>query len=261
MKHTLTLSILTLGLSVSAFASNAACGASGASLLSYINAGPCDFTGNGQSYTLSDYTFLAVGLLANTANASDINVTTSIGANGPNVTFTPDSNLEAGGLLSTLTYLFGFDLVSNVPSIGFAQVNLSEHSALVGGVSVGLVGEQDCYGGLLPVNVASLGNGGLACTTGGLSVGTNINLTPGVNAQANPAIVFTGFSNSVDVLKEVSLTAAIGGSASVSSIGQSFTTELASVATPEPASLFLGGCGLIALAIFRPRKMKKVESK
>jgi hypothetical protein len=254
VKYCLSVCLLTVGLSVSAYGS--AC-TSGGTLASLITEGSCTFAGSGQSYTLNNLTFVAVGLLANTATASDITVTETIGANGPSVNFTPDGNLQAAGVLSTLTYLFGFDLVSNVSNIGVGAVNLSEQSALTGLTSLGLVAEQDCYGGLLPVGLLSLGDGGLACTNGGLSVGASLALTPLTNTNANVTIPFTGFSNSVDVLKEINLTAALFGSASVTGIGQSFATQTNTAATPEPASLFLGGCGLIALALFRPRKSNR----
>jgi hypothetical protein len=248
MKRYLGLLFLTLVISAPAF--GAAC-FPGGTLASYISQGSCTFTGSGQTYTLDNYTFVAVGLLANTATASDITVTASVGANGPAVTFTPDGNLDASGLLSSLTYLFGFDITVTSPSLAFASVQLSEQSTLTGLGSLGTVAEQDCYGGVLPVGILSLGSGGFACLGGGISVGTSIGLTPGGNANANANVIFTGFSSSVDVLKEIDLTAALGGSASVTGIGQSFTTE----ATPEPTTFLLGGCGLVALAmILRHRR-------
>jgi PEP-CTERM motif len=250
MKYGLSVCLLALG-SASAYAS--AC-TSGATLASLITTGSCTFSGSGQTYTLNNLTFVALGVLAQTSTASDITVTESIGPTGPSINFTPDTKLDAlSGLASSLTYLFGFDLVSNQTNIGFSAVNLSEQSNLSGLVSVGAVAEQDCYGGLLPVGLLSLGDGGLVCLGGGLSVGASLALTPAVGANASVPIQFTGFSNSVDVLKEIDLTSALGGSASVTGIGQSFTTINQS-AVPEPTTMFLGGCGLIGLAFFRRRR-------
>lgn len=257
MKRHFCLSMLMLGVSAAAWGS--ACTA-GASLSSYISAGSCTFSGSGQTYTLGSYTFLALGILANTATPADIDVTATVGPNGPTVTFTPDSALQvSSGLASSATYLFGFDITSNASNIGFTSVNLGEHSALSGLGSLGLVAEEDCFGGALPlpqnVNILSLGSGGLACLGGGPSVGASLALTPLVNANANASIVFSGVSSSVDVLKEISLTGVLGGSASVTGISQSFATQ--TTATPEPGAFFLGGCGLMVLALIRPRRKLK----
>lgn len=254
MKRYSCLSILMLGISAAAWGSPCT---AGTSLSSYISAGSCTFSGSGQTYTLGSFTFLALGVLTDTATPADIDVTATVGANGPTVTFTPDSTLQVNsGLAATATYLFGFDITSNASNIGFSSVTLGEHSALSGLGSLGVVAEEDCYGGALPlpqnVNILSLGSGGLACLGGGPSVGTSLALTPLVNANANASIQFSGFSNSVDVLKEVSLTGVLGGSASVSGISQSFTTQTAT--TPEPGAFFLGGCGLVLLALVRPRR-------
>lgn len=259
MKRNLHLMILTLGISASVFGSSCFTSAPLSSYL--VPSGSCTFAGSGQSYTLDNFTFLAVGLLANTASASDITVTATIGANGPTVTFTPDSALQANsGLASTVTYLFGFDITSTTNNIGFSSVNLNEHSSLSGLGSLGLVAEEDCYGGALPlpgaVNLLSLGSGGLACLGGGPSVGASLALTPLANANGNASIQFSGFSQSVDVLKEVSLTGVLGGSATVSGVSQSFTTL---EAVPEPATFFLGGCGLVLLALLRPRRKLKEQ--
>jgi hypothetical protein len=139
---------------------------------------------------------------------------------------------------------------------------LSEQSSLSGLVgTTGTIAEEDCFGGLLPVpssiNVASLGNGGLACLGGGVSAGASIALSPGIGVNANIGIPLNGpFTNSVDVLKEINLTA-VGAllttaTASVSGIEQSFTTQGA--ATPEPGTLLLGGFGLIGFALVLRRR-------
>jgi hypothetical protein len=85
-----------------------------------------------------------------------------------------------------------------------------------------------------------------------------VGLTPGVNTNANVPIPLTGSPTSaVDVLKEVTLTTAIGATASVSSVTQDFGI----VATPEPGTYFLGGCGLVLIALFRPKKYKSGSEK
>ena len=258
MKFCLPVCLLTLGLAGSAFGS--AC-SSLTTLQDYITAGSCTIAGLGQNYTLNNLTFVAVGVLANTATPGNIDVTTSISSTGPSVDFTPDSTMKIGGLLlETTAYVFGFDIESNISNIGFQSVNLSEQSALTGLASLGAVAEEDCYGGALPVvnvNLLSLGEGGIACTSGGLAVGASIALTPLTNTNANANLVFNGFTSTVDVLKEIDLTAAALGTAQVTGIGQTFTTETNGSAVPEPTTMFLGGCGLIALALLRPRRSKQ----
>jgi hypothetical protein len=173
----------------------------------------------------------------------------SVGAGGPVVTITPDGNTAINpGLAATETIMLGFDITTNDAGIGFSGVDLSTVSSLSGLVTSATVAEEDCFGGLLPgpSNLLSLGNGGLACTPGGLSVGASVALTPGVNVDASVPIPLIGAPvQSVDVLKEINLVAALGGSVSISSIGQSFATESNGAAAPEPGSFLLGGFGLL----------------
>jgi hypothetical protein len=250
----IALCILTLGISTSAF--GAAC-TQGATLTSYISTGACSFTGNGQTYTLGDYTFLAINVLAHGATTDDFSLSESVGANGPSVTITPDGNIAAG-ILSTETILLGFDITSPDANIGFSGVDLNVNSTLTGVVSTGIVAEEDCFGGALPAPNAllSLGSGGLACLGGGLSVGASaaLNLGVGVNASV-PIPLFGAPTSSVDVLKEINLTTVLG-SATINTIGQSFTTASTGTATPEPGSFFLGGCGLLGFALVLRRKVK-----
>jgi hypothetical protein len=254
--------ILALGIASSAFGS--AC-VQGGTFSSYEAAGSCTFTANGTTYTLQDFTFLSVAVLTPGVGAGDFTLSESAGVNGPVVTITPDANTDINTIVAaTETFLFGFDITSNDPTIGFSNVNLSEQSSLSSPVPIagatGIVAEEDCYGGLLPAPNAllSLGSGGLACLGGGLSVGSSIALTPGGNTNTTVGIglpLGAPFTNSVDVLKELNLTAVgalvTDGTASVSSIGQAFTTG---AATPEPGSFFLGGCGLIGVALALRRR-------
>jgi hypothetical protein len=247
MKFCLNLCLLTLGFSESAFGS--AC-FTGATLQDYLSSGGCTIAAGGHTYTVDQFTFLAVGVLATPSTPNEIKVTTSVGPNGPMVNF--DVSALAAGLVSAETYLFGFDIVADSPAIQFTGVNLSEKSALTG-LSAGIAAEEDCSGGALPlpskINVLSLGSGGLACLGGGVSVGASIglgSLVPG-SADANVNIPINRFSSSVDVLKELQLVA-VAGSAQINNVGQAFTV------TPEPASFFFAGCGLLALGMLRKRK-------
>jgi len=260
MKRNLTLSVLWLGISAFAAASPSYCSAA---LSTYLSGGSCTFGG----FTISDFTFVGVDVLGNPLSAGDINVSTTIGPNGPTVTFTPDSAFSVS-LLGTETYLFGFDLTSNTANIDFSNVNLDAQGSLSGrgilnATTTATVAEQDCYGGVIvgKENILSLGNGGLACLGGGLSTGVGVALGLGADVDASAGLQFSGTSASVDVLKEVALTTVLGGTASISEVDQAFTTtggvQQGSTA-PEPASFFLGGCGLILIAVGRLHwKVKK----
>lgn len=241
---TLALSILTLGIASSAF--GGAC--TSTTLANYIAQGSCT-VGN---YTFNNFNYLAVNVLSPGVSAADINVNATVNASGPDVMFTPDSLLQASGLVSVAEYIFGFEVTSNVPSIGFQSVNLGETGAVTG-LSTAAVAEVDCYGGLLQLPNPITGIVGLGCLNSGIAAGANANLPLGVSGTVNANIVFNGFSTTVDVLKDVTL-AGILGSASVSGIDQQFTTE-AGASTPEPASFLMGGCGLIALAMIGRRRI------
>lgn len=262
-----------LGLASSAF--GAAC-VSGQSLQTFINNTSCTFGASNQ-YTLQDLTFvnpvlqtgsplLSIGVnLLNQVNlgvaASDFTLTLGGTAGNPTVTLNPDSNVGVNSILGTELILFGFDITSNTPSIGFNNVNLTS-AALTGLAAVGSIDEEDCYGGLLPVpsglNLASLGNGGLACLDGTLAVGSSDGVKVadiGAGANVNIALPLgSPVTTSVDVLKEIQLTDLLGG-ASVASVTQGFSTANAPV--PEPASIFFTGCGLLSLGIFTRRRAKR----
>lgn len=265
MKH-FGLCILTLGFAAFTYGSPSSCSAF-TNFQQYINANSCTFTSGGQSYTLQDFTFANVSLLTPAISAADFGVSESAGANGPTVTLTPDALTDLStNVLSTETILIGFDIVSNSASINFSAVNLGQTSSLSGPIgTTGTIAEQDCFGGLLPVNLVSLGNGGLACTSGGLSIGASLALAQGIGLTTSVPIQFSGTPTSaVDVLKEINLTASglltQTATASVSSITQGFSAVGPSANAPEPGSLFLGGVGLLGVALGLRRKERVVET-
>jgi hypothetical protein len=243
----LALCILTLGIASSAFGSACVSG----TLASYINQVSCTVG----SYTFNNFLFASVDVLAPGVGAGDIMVDATVGPNGPNVTFTPDSALQAAGLVSAADYILGFEVTSNDPTIGFQAVNLGATGSVTG-LSTAAVAEADCYGGLFQIPNPITGIVGLACLNSGVAAGATATLPSGNSVTASVPIEFTGFSTTVDVLKDVTL-AAVLGSASVDSITQSFTTENSGSAVPEPTSFFLGGCGLIAIAFVGRRRIKK----
>jgi hypothetical protein len=247
MRKQFGLCILTLGIASSAFGGACTQG----SLATYISEGSCTVG----SYTFNNFLYLAVNVLSPNASAADITVNATVGANGPNVTFTPDSLLQAAGVASVADYILGFEVTSNAPTIGFQSVNLSA-TGDVTGLSTAAIAEVDCYGGLLQLPNAITGIVGLGCLNSGVAVGGNVSLPTGLGVDANANIEFAGFSTTVDVLKDITL-AGVLGSASISGIGQSFTTETGGSALPEPSSFFLGGCGLIGLALVGRRRIKR----
>jgi hypothetical protein len=204
------------------------------------------------NYVFNNFTYIAVNILSQNVSAADIGVNATVNATGPDVVFTPDSALQAGGLVSAAEYIFGFE-VTSTNSIPFQSVMLSDFGTVTG-LSTATVAEVDCNGGLLQLPNQINHLVGVACLGGGPSAGANAALPLGTNVSANANIILDDESFSIDVLKDVTLTAALG-TASVTSIGQQFTPGTAT--TPEPTSFLLGGCGLIGLALVRRRKAKK----
>jgi hypothetical protein len=239
------LCFLTLGIASSAFGS--AC--TSASLETYITEGSCTVG----AYTFNHFDYFAVSVFAGNPDANNITVNATVDANGnPDVTFAPGAGFTASGI-AVANYLFGFE-VSDISGIDFQSVNLGATASLTG-LSVAAVSEVDCNGGLLQLPNTVTGLGGVACLTGGISAGntTNLSILGGLSANAN--IVLTPTDTSVDVLKDVTLTSVLLGSATIGSISQDFTTNASSTA-PEPGSLFMGGCGLLGFAFVLRRKAK-----
>jgi hypothetical protein len=243
MKNTFALSVLALG--ISSFAFGGAC--SQASLATYIQEGSCTVG----AYTFNNFAYFPVTVFAGNPGAGQIMVNATVSNGNPDVTFTPGAGFSAGGLISAANYLFGFE-VSDSSGIDFQSVNLGA-TAAVTLLGTAVVTEVDCNGGLLQLPNQVTGTAGVACLTGGISTGTTATLSLGsVSALAN--IQLAGTDESVDVLKNVTL-AAVLGSSTVTSIDQQFTTT-GGTSTPEPASFFLGGCGLVGLALVGRRKAK-----
>jgi hypothetical protein len=242
----LALCFLTLGIASSAYGSACVSG----TLSSYITQGSCTVG----SYTFNNFLFLAVNVLSPGVDAKDITVNATFNATGPNVTFTPDALLQATGVVSVADYILGFEVTSTNPSIGFSGVNLSETGSVTG-LSTAAIAELDCYGGLLQLPNPITGIVGLGCLSGGVAVGGNVSLPLGTTGTVNANIEFQKFTTTVDVLKDITLAGVLGG-ASVTGIGQQFSTGAAGTTVPEPTSLFLGGCGLIGLALVGRRKLK-----
>lgn len=240
------LCFLTLGIASSTYGSTCVSG----TLSSYISQGSCTVG----TYTFNNFLYLAVNVLSPGVDAKDITVNATVGPNGPNVTFTPDAALQATGIVSAAEYVLGFEVTSTNPTIGFSGVNLSETGSVTG-LSTAAVAELDCYGGLLQLPNPITGIVGLGCLNSGIATGANVALPLGVTGTVNADIEFQKFSTTVDVLKDVTLAGILGG-ASVTGIGQQFSTGVAGTAVPEPTSLFLGGCGLIGLALVRRRRLK-----
>jgi hypothetical protein len=243
----LALCILTLGVASSAF--GAACVS--AALSTYDVGG---FSCNVGSFTFNNFSYIALNVLSTNVPASQIIVNPTAGVNGPNVTFTPSTPFTASGVASVADYIFGFTVTSTNPLIGFKSVDLNTTGDTTG-LGVAAVVEADCYGGLLQLPNIVTGIVGLGCLSGGVAVGATATLPGGgVPLGVNANIVFDGETTTVDVLKDVTLAGALLGTATVTGVGQQFTTQTNAV--PEPASFFMGGCGLIALALVGRRKMK-----
>jgi len=136
---------------------------------------------------------------------------------------------------------------------GLTGVTLSATGSRSGVLAAATVTEVDCLGGVLDTSGFALGGiGSVACLGGGVEANTSALLPVGSNVNANVTASFFPIAFQVDVLKDVSVTGAPGGSASITNVGQQFTQ-----AAPEPGSAGLVVIGLLAGAGALWRKRRK----
>jgi hypothetical protein len=180
---------------------------------------------------------LATVVNANNIGAGQITVTPTDGLYGPTLDF--GANWGASGLASSYTATLLFRVSSTAP-IYLTSNTLTTDVARTGLSGIATVAEVNCLGGLL--------NGaGVLCLGGGITAnGTAIAslLNTNLSASITP---FTTPVNLIDVVKSITLTAAIGSTASIHHITQGFTAQDTSI--PEPSTLvlissaaILGGC-------------------
>lgn len=202
----------------------------------------------GSDYLVRDFSYLTASVFANPVTTSNIQVTPTLGAGGPQLQFSANWQVSLLGL-SEAAIIFAIDAVGGTPFVfDGVQLNITGSRS---GISAASVTEVNCLGGLL--NIRSLpytGLGSVACLGGGPELQTVASLPVGTNVNASGQVVFSPTASTVDVVKNIALTAALG-SASVSSIGQSFSTV--DVPTPEPVTALTAGLTLIGLGLIRFR--------
>ncbi|MBI4908250.1 MAG: hypothetical protein HY820_31780 [Acidobacteria bacterium] len=211
----------------------------------------------GTDYVASNFSYLTVGVLSTPVTPSDIQVTPSLGVNGPNLGF--GATWSANGVgLSESAILFQMDVVAGAP-FAFNGVTLGATGSVSGLIAGASVTEVDCLGGLL--NVRSLPYTGLAsvgCLGGGIEAGTSLALSPGIGVSAQAQVVFSPIAFHVDVLKNIAVTGVLG-SASVTSVSQAFSTESASNPVPEPSTALFLCFGLGAILTGRVVRMPAIS--
>ena len=209
----------------------------------------------GSDYLVRDFSYLTASAFATPVTPSNINVTPTLGAGGPELLFSANWQVSFLGL-SESAILFAIDAVGNTPFV-FDGVQLNVTGSRSGLVSAPSVTEVNCLGGLL--NIRSLpytGLGGVACLGGGPELQTTAALPLGTNVNASGHVVFSPTANTVDVVKNIALTGVLG-SASVTSIGQVFGTVDAEV--PEPITMLTAGLSLVGIGLLRLKQTGGME--
>lgn len=205
----------------------------------------------GSDHLVRDFSYLTASVFANPVTPANINITPTLGPGGPELLFSANWQVSLAGL-SEAAILFAIDAVGSSPFV-FDGVQLNVTGSRSGAISAASVTEVNCLGGVL--NIRSLpytGLGSVACLGGGPELQTVAALPLGTNVNASGQVVFSPTSRTVDVVKNIALTTVLG-SASISSIGQVFSTVDAPP-VPEPMTSLTAGLALIGLGLFRSKR-------
>jgi hypothetical protein len=85
-----------------------------------------------------------------------------------------------------------------------------------------------------------------------VAASANATLPTGAGVNASALLALANTVNEVDVIKTITLSSLLGGSASITGIGQDFTSGAQT--TPEPGNLLLIGTGLLALGAMTKKR-------
>lgn len=204
----------------------------------------------GDDYLVRDFSYLTASVFANPVTPSEINITPTLGAGGPDLQFSANWRVSLLGV-SEAALIFAIDAVGGSPFV-FDGVELNVTGSRAG-LSAASVTEVNCLGGLLNIRALPYtGLGSVACLGGGPELQTIAALPAGTNVNATGQVVFSPTATTVDVVKNIAL-AGVLGSASVTSIGQSFSTVDTGSDVPEPVTSLTAGLSLLAIGLYRRR--------
>ena len=249
MKH-LFLSVMTVALfATQAHANPSYSACTTQSLAAYQTQGGCTIGGN---FLFTAFNYITVDAFANPVLPSDITVTPSTGLSDPTLTFS-SSDWTVSGLVSLAEGIITFSEFSQTPGIGVSAIELTDTGNVTPGalnipLGTAAVAEVDCFGGLL-----NIGTGGVACLPGGVAASANAALPVGLGVSAEALLALGSTVSEVDVIKTITLSSLVGGTSSITGIGQDFTSG--AQATPEPGNLILIGTGLLGLGAIRRKRM------
>ncbi len=237
MKQFVLIGLLLAGASWSANAAQCVVGTFSA--YEALGATGCEIGGVNFSY----FDLLVTTVVnANNIGAGQIIVTPLDGLNGPQLNFS--ANWGASGLAASYLATLSFRATTTGGSIYLSSSNLTTDVSRTGLAGIASVAEVNCLGGLL-------NPGGTLCLGGGITAtGTAIAslLNTNVAASIGP---FNNHVTMVDVVKVISLTGAIGSSASINNITESFGTSV-----PEPSSMLLISGAMLVLGGLRRWKKR-----
>ena len=199
------------------------------------------------NYVLSNFDYLlSANVLSTPVTASQIQVNPGLGANGPTLDFAATFTASGVASVGDVALVFNISALSG-SGIEFRSVDLSTTGSRTA-FSTAAVAEVDCLGGLLNVrSVPYTGLGGVACLGGGVAASANALLPAGTGVNAFVNIPLAPEVQTIDVIKDITLTA-VAGTATIIDIGQSFNTVQA---TPEPMTFLLAGLTLAVIGFTR----------
>jgi len=226
-----------------------------------MQAGPCTvatldtYLGSGFSCTIGDKSFDNFGLVlasvlgTSPSAASQITVNPFGGSTNPGFNF--QANYSAAGLGIAESVSIAYTAHASAGGV-FTGISLSTTGAATTGLGTIVADETFCTNGAFNPLLTVLG-----CPLGQIGTFAQLNSVANLNAGATISLLPYGPVTQVGVLKTITLTGALLGSAHADSLNNSFTATAGDTSgVPEPTTMLLSGAGLIAVSLLGKRYRK-----